>query len=64
MKMQPKLTRRRFLQTTGVALVSAGLVRAASTGKAEPLKIGIRAASMKMVDTKKNNDFLRRQIQL
>lgn len=51
MKMRPKLTRRGFLQTAGTAMISAGLVRAASAGKAEPLKIGIRAASLKMVGT-------------
>ncbi len=51
MEMQSKLTRRCFLQTTGLAMVGAGLIRAASAGKPEPLKIGIRAASMKMAGT-------------
>ncbi len=51
MEMQPKLTRRCFLQATGVALVTADLTRAASAEKPEALKIGIRAASMKMAGT-------------
>jgi L-ribulose-5-phosphate 3-epimerase len=51
MKMQLRLTRRCFLRTTGMAMISAGLVRAAATDKPEPLKIGIRAASLKMAGT-------------
>ncbi len=51
MEMQPKLTRRCFLQTTGLAMVGASLTHGASAGKPEPLKIGIRAASMKMMGT-------------
>ncbi len=51
MGMQTRLTRRGFLLTTGMAMLPARLVRAASTAKPAPLKIGIRAASMKMVGT-------------
>ncbi len=51
MEMPLKLTRRRFLQTTGLAMVGASLTHAASAAKPEPLKIGIRAASMKMAGT-------------
>ena len=51
MNIQTKLTRRDFLLAAGVAVVSARLAHAADTAKPEPLKIGIRAASMKMVGT-------------
>jgi L-ribulose-5-phosphate 3-epimerase len=50
MRTQTQLTRRSFLLTTGMGMVSAGLARAAAE-RAEPLKIGIRAASMKMAGT-------------
>ncbi len=50
MNTQPQWTRRRFLLTTGVGMVSAALARAAAE-RAQPLKIGIRAASMKMAGT-------------
>jgi L-ribulose-5-phosphate 3-epimerase len=46
-----QLTRRCFLLAAGMEVVSASLARAASIGKPEPLKIGIRAASMKMAGT-------------
>ncbi len=51
MDMQTRLTRRRFLLATGMAMASAHLSHAADAPKPEPLKIGIRAASMKMVGT-------------
>ncbi len=51
MDMRTKLTRRHFLLTTGVVMVLARLAHAASAARPEPLKIGIRAASMKMVGT-------------
>ncbi len=51
MDLQATLTRRGFLQSTGMIMVGASLARAASAGKPEPLKIGIRAASMKMAGT-------------
>ena len=51
MKLQAKLTRRRFLQTGSLAAVSASLTQTAFGAESEPLKIGIRAASMKMVGT-------------
>jgi L-ribulose-5-phosphate 3-epimerase len=50
-KTQDQLTRRDFFQAVGLTVVSAGLAHAAAAGKAEPLKIGIRAASMKMAGT-------------
>ncbi len=49
--MSSKLTRRRFLQATAFTTVSACFVRSASAAQPEPLKIGIRAASMKMAGT-------------
>ncbi|MCL5282706.1 MAG: sugar phosphate isomerase/epimerase [Planctomycetes bacterium] len=51
METQLRLTRRCFLQATGLAMVGAGLAHAGSAGKPEPLKIGIRAASMRMAGT-------------
>ena len=51
MDMQTRLTRRRFLLAAGMAMASARLSHAADAAKPEPLKIGIRAASMKMVGT-------------
>jgi L-ribulose-5-phosphate 3-epimerase len=51
MKTQDQLTRRGFFQAVGLSAVSAGLAREAAAGKAKPLKIGIRAASMKMAGT-------------
>ncbi len=51
MDMQTRLTRRRFLLAAGMAMASAHLSHAADAPKPEPLKIGIRAASMKMVGT-------------
>ncbi|MCU0915527.1 MAG: sugar phosphate isomerase/epimerase [Planctomycetes bacterium] len=49
MEMPSKLTRRCFLQATGLAMAGASLTAAAGTP--EPLKIAIRAASMKMAGT-------------
>ncbi len=51
MKMQPKLTRRCFLQAAGIAIVAPGLPRTVRAAQQEPLKIGIRAASMRMAGT-------------
>jgi len=51
MDMESKLTRRCLLQTVGMAMVGASLTHAASAGKPEPPKIGIRAASMRMAGT-------------
>lgn len=44
-------TRRGFLRTSAAAVVSAGLGRTVLAAESEPLKIGIRAASMKMAGT-------------
>jgi L-ribulose-5-phosphate 3-epimerase len=44
-------TRRYFLKTAALATVSAGLSRSVCGAESEPLQIGIRAASMKMVGT-------------
>jgi sugar phosphate isomerase/epimerase len=49
--MRTKLTRRGFLEATALATVSAGLSRTAFCAEAGPLKIGIRAASMRMAGT-------------
>ena len=46
-----RTTRRGFLCATAAATASAGLFRAGFAAETEPLKIGIRAASMKMVGT-------------
>jgi len=44
-------TRRGFLQLSALATVSASLGRMALAAESEPLKIGIRAASMRMAGT-------------
>lgn len=44
-------TRRKFLQMSAVAAVSAGLSRMALAGESDPPKIGIRATSMRMAGT-------------
>ncbi len=49
--MQAKLTRRTFLHASALAAVSANLPCSASAAEPEPWKVGIRAASMKMVGT-------------
>lgn len=49
--MQTRLTRRGFLQATGLATISTGWLRTALCDEPEPLKIGIRAASMRMAGT-------------
>ncbi len=49
--MQTRLTRRGFLQATGLATVSMGWPRTTLCNELEPLKIGIRAASMRMAGT-------------
>jgi sugar phosphate isomerase/epimerase len=46
-----KPTRREFLQAAGTATISANLTRWAGAEETEPLKLGIRAASMKLVGT-------------
>jgi L-ribulose-5-phosphate 3-epimerase len=51
MDMHTRLTRRHFLLTTGTAIVSARLTHAADAARPKSLKIGIRAASMKMAGT-------------
>ena len=49
--MQANPTRRTFLQASALAAFSANLPRTVSAAESEPAKIGIRAASMKMVGT-------------
>ncbi len=49
--MQTRLTRRGFLQATGLATISTGWLQTALCDEPEPLKIGIRAASMRMAGT-------------
>ena len=44
-------TRRKFLQISALAAVSASLGRTVPAAESEPLKIGIRAASLRMVGT-------------
>jgi len=51
METPVKLTRRCFLRNTGLALTGMGMARSAFAAQPKPLKIGIRAASMKMVGT-------------
>lgn len=51
MKADNSQTRRRFLQTSALAVVSAGFCRAARAAESAPLKIGIRAASLRMAGT-------------
>lgn len=51
MKTQTRRTRREFLQAAALASISGALTRAANGADSEPLKIGIRAASMKMAGT-------------
>jgi sugar phosphate isomerase/epimerase len=51
MKTWTKTTRRGFLRTSVMAAVSANLSRSVPAAESEPLKIGIRAASMKMAGT-------------
>lgn len=50
-RMQAKVTRRGFLQVSAAATMSSVMPRAVFGAGSTPLKIGIRAASMKMVGT-------------
>ncbi len=49
--MPTKMTRRTFLQSAVLTTASTSLMRPAFSAQPEPLKLGIRAASMKMVGT-------------
>ncbi len=50
-KTGTKHTRRSFLQISALAAVAAGLSRTALAAESEPLKIGIRATSLRMAGT-------------